>query len=124
MGHLADHARRELEILGEEPEVIDKLIQMVDIFASMGHSGFSAAHFAQVIKRLLDYEPLSPLTDNPDEWNLIDEETAGCDDLWQSTRCPSAFSRDGGKIYYRLDDLALQGKRVNKRTKPYKPQEG
>ena len=110
MGHLTDYARRELEIIGEEPEIIDKLVSMIDIFASMGHSGTSAMHFAFVVRKLLSYEPLSELTDDPSEWNHIDSETAGCDDLWQSTRCPSAFSRNGGKTYYRIDDPSRNDK--------------
>ena len=40
------------------------------------------------------FEPLGPLTDDPDEWVEV------ADGLWQSRRKSSAFSCDGGKTYH------------------------
>lgn len=103
---LVNHARRELTIAG----LLDKdsdydgmlgkaALQIVKTFATQGHSGFSAYATIDLARRLMSYEPLTPLTDNPDEWNHISNDMAGRPDLWQSARKPDAFSNDGGKTY-------------------------
>lgn len=95
---LVDHARRELELLGEDPDTTRGLLRVLRAFADMGHSGESAAVAIPMLERLLRFENLTPLTDDPAEWNLVD------DGLWQSRRCSEAFSRDAGKTYYRLSE--------------------
>lgn len=101
MGNLIDHAKRELELLGEEPDVVDWYLEVVHAFASFGHSGGSAAATIPVITALLQYQNLSPLTDDPDEWEHISDEVWGeKGGAWQSKRNPAAFSRDHGKTYY------------------------
>jgi hypothetical protein len=98
MSNLVDHARRELEILGEEPETINGYLKVIAAFAAMGHSGGSAMCAIPVIHELLQYKNLKPLTSNPAEWNEVGFG------LWQSQRSSEAFSTDGGRTYYRLSD--------------------
>jgi len=97
MGSLVEHARRELEILGEDEETIDGLVAVVQAFADMGHSGTSAIFAISYLERLLHFENLSELTDNPDEWTDVSESSNT--HMWQSKRNPAAFSIDDGKSY-------------------------
>jgi hypothetical protein len=105
--NLVDHARRELEIIGEEPETIEGYLKVIQAFADMDHSGGSASIAIPVINELLQFNNLGPLTDNPDEWMAISEEM-GFDNAWQSRRRSDAFSHDGGKTYYLLSEGAHQ----------------
>lgn len=105
MSNLVDHARKELELIGEEPETIEQYVKIIQAFADCGHSGMSAAHMTGVLNELLQYNNLSLLTDDLDEWMHIsaDMTTAG-EDLWQNKRNPEAFSHDGGFSYYLLSE--------------------
>lgn len=69
------------------------VMDLVDVFVEQGHSGASASIVIDLLRRVLAFEPLGPLTDDPDEWMEVD------DGLWQSRRQPRAFSKDGGKTY-------------------------
>lgn len=102
--NLAQHARRELELIGEEPETIDGYLKVILAFSEMGHSGGSASVAIPVINQLLQFNNLSDLTDDPNEWMLIAEDVMGVSDCWQSRRRSEAFSNDGGKTYYLLSE--------------------
>lgn len=91
--NLVKHARRELELLGNGPMIDDHVLEIVKIFSEQGHSGSSAAYTINLINRLLSFEELAPLTNNPDEWYFV------FDGMWQNRRNPAAFSTDGGKTY-------------------------
>jgi hypothetical protein len=105
MSNLVEHARIELELLGEYQEVIDGFLDVIQAFANMGHSGSSAAFAIPTISKLLSFENISPLTDDPDEWQHHSEEFWGAPNgIWQNKRNSKAFSKDGGKTFYLLDD--------------------
>lgn len=104
MSNLVRHARQELELIGEERETIDGYCRVIQAFADMGHSGGSASVMIPTLNRLLQFQHLSPLTDDPSEWNHISSERSGGDEIWQSTRDPEVFSTDGGKTFYRLSE--------------------
>lgn len=104
---LIDHARRELTLIGETPESIDGYLKVIEAFRSAGfsHSGGVASATIPIINKLLLFKPLSPLTDDPEEWTHISEEKSGAKEgVWQSNRDAEAFSDDGGKNYYRLSE--------------------
>jgi hypothetical protein len=109
--NLVKHARRELEMVGEEPEVIDWYCRVIGEFASFGHSGTSAEITTQVISALLRFQNLTELTNDPVEWNYVSGPT-GEDAIWQSRRNPEAFSTDGGKTHYLLSETEEMGQRV------------
>ena len=103
---LVAHARRELTLaglLGKDSDYDGMLgeaaLQIVETFATQGHSGMSAFATVDIAQRLMSYEPLTPLTNDPAEWNHIADDMAGRPDLWQSARKPDAFSNDGGLTY-------------------------
>jgi hypothetical protein len=72
--------------------------ELVKTFAGQGHSGYSAQVVLKVFGTVAQFQPLTPLTNDPGEW--IEREGG----LFQSRRRPDAFSKDGGKTYYLLDD--------------------
>ena len=110
MSELVNHAKRELEILGEEPETIEGYLKVIQAFADMGHSGGSASVAIPVINELLQFKNLRPLTSNPNEWEERDmgyPETTY--NFWQNKRNPAAFSKDGGKTYYLVNEVPPVG---------------
>ena len=105
MSNLVEHARRELTHIGEEPEVIEGYLKVIQAFADMDHSGGSAAVAIPVLNRLFQFKELSPITDNPDEWHDHGPEMwDGEHHIWQNRRNGEAFSSDGGKTYYLLSE--------------------
>lgn len=111
---LADYARRELEIAGlfdedsdYEGMIGEAVMQLVEMFASQGHSGCSADITRSIFDRLASFKPLTELTNDPAEWNEIAHEMVSEADLplYQSARSPTCFSRDGGKTYWNIDEI-------------------
>lgn len=103
--NLVDHARRELELIGEDPDFITGYLKVIQAFADMDHSGGSASIAIPVINRLLQFGNLSDLTNNPDEWLYVSEEQWGSPEgIWQSRRNSEAFSNDAGNSYYLLSE--------------------
>ena len=103
--NLVAHARRELELCGqtfEDPEFAESIVQAVAAFASYGHSGGSAMVAVEMLHDLLRFRPLSPLTNDPAEWNNVSDQSGA--PMWQSSRRPDAFSEDGGRTHYLLDE--------------------
>jgi hypothetical protein len=102
---LVEHAQRELRACGqfdEDPAYAQSIVAAVAAFASYGHSGGSAFVGIEQLTALLRFEPLSPLTDDPEEWCDVADQSGYR--LFQSRRNPQAFSTDGGKSYYLLDE--------------------
>lgn len=104
--NLVVHARRELQILGEDEQTIAGYLKVVQAFASMGHSGCSASIAIPVLMKLLSYQNLKPLTNNPSEWTRVGDFPVP---MWQSVRNSECFSEDGGKTYYRLSEIVTYG---------------
>lgn len=104
--NLVRHAERELRLAGMYDEdadygpgaIADHVLDIVRTFAAGEHSGGSAALTVAIVERLLRFQTLSPLTDDPDEWMEVGSG------MWQSTRRPDAFSTDGGQTWYCLDE--------------------
>lgn len=95
---LVDHARHELEILGVAEDDKQNILNVVQAFADAGHSGSSDAWSIGLIAKLLKFENLTPLTDDPAEWNDVGEG------MWQNVRRSEAFSLNGGRSYYLLSE--------------------
>ena len=104
---LVEHAKSELRRIGytgEEPEgdpnrwMWDNVVAVVETFAAGGHSGTSASYAIGIIEKVLRFENVTPLTNDPDEWQDVS------DGLWQSRRRADAFSEDAGATYYLLED--------------------
>ncbi len=96
--NLVRHARRELELIGESPETIDWYLKVVQTFADFDHSGGSACVAILTLNQLLMFRNVSPLTNDLNEWILVGP------DVWQSSRRSDAFSTNGGKTHYFLEE--------------------
>lgn len=89
---LVEHARHELALLTTaEPDEMQEamnehLIKMVELFADEGHSGFSAGYAIGALERLLQFQPLTPLTGEADEW-VFHGQGMG----YQNKRCGRVF---------------------------------
>lgn len=118
---LVAHARRELELIGEEADYIDYVCGVVEKFDSYGHSGSSEAITIKTLARLLERKNLSPLTNNPEEWTEVESGSVWVR-LWQNNRNSTAFSENKGKNFYLLNDI-VDGDRINYTSINYKPKE-
>lgn len=106
MSKLVEHAKRELALLypanenNDYGELLPKaILNAVEVWAAEGHSGFSHALALRIFNEVINFRPLTPLTDDPSLW-----EHAG-EGMWQSQRQSSAFSHDQGKTYYLIEDI-------------------
>lgn len=100
--NLVSHARRELQRLGEDTDTINGVVSVVQAFADCHHSGGSAPFALAYLEKLLRFEPLSPITDDPAEW--IDRSEMSGSPWWQNLRQSRAMSHDGGKTYWLVED--------------------
>lgn len=83
----------------------EAVMKLIETFSAEGHSGFSAEMCTSIFERLSRYRVLTPLTNNPEEWMLVGQNTPdGSVPVFQSTRDSSFFSNDGGKTGYSVDD--------------------
>lgn len=98
--------RREFQALGykapEEEEdgpnkwIQENVLEIAEVFASQGHSGFSAAYCVDLLEKVLRHEPIGPLTGEDWEWNEVGEG------VWQNNRCSHVFKDTetfGGQAY-------------------------
>ena len=109
MSNLVSHARRELELVGEDESTIEGYLVIMKAFADMGQSGGSAIVAIPVVYRLMQFLNLTDITNNPQDWMHISPEHWGDPDgagIWQCRRNPALFSKDGGNTYYNLQDPA------------------
>ena len=104
MSNLLNHAKRELELAGAGDTLYGEMLpeavlELLKVFADQGHSGMSASVVRQLFNKLSDFEPLTPLTGEDDEWNEIGEN------YFQNNRCSHVFKENGraydsrGKIF-------------------------
>lgn len=105
MSNLVDHAKIELAKIGLSEHAPDEmnrhmygdLMTIINIFAGQGHSGGSAGYAIGVLSKLLNYEPLAPLTGDDDEWMDV-TETIGRK-AWMNKRCSRIIKEEDGKCY-------------------------
>ena len=132
--NLVIHANRELDLAGFPPvtraeirakgeinsdedwdrEIRKSVMKIIQSFAKDRHSGTSAGQVIGIVHQLLQFKPLSPLTNDPNEWQKIAEDMAGQNDLWQNRRNGAAFSHDGGKTFYIVDKYTRFGRWARK----------
>jgi hypothetical protein len=92
---LLEYAQSELNRIGMTADsddemnraMRDHILHMVKAFAEEGHSGFSANYALSILKKVLAFEPLTPLTGEDDEWN---EAAEG---VLQNKRCSRVFKQ-------------------------------
>lgn len=113
-GPLIDHAVRELKLAGMYDidadygpgAIAGQVLDMIELFSAGEHSGGSHDYTLDLFTRLANFEPLSELTSEPDEWTDV-SEAAGIP-MWQNKRDGKAFSHDGGRTMYTLRMAVLR----------------
>ena len=100
MSNLVDYAKDELKRIGMidsgEPYndwATKAILDLIELFASQDHSGFSAPYVVNAFSRLAMFKPLSPLTGEDDEWDDVG------DGLLQNKRYSAVFKRKDGTAY-------------------------
>lgn len=132
-GNLLAHAERELGSPTDPYAVMaaDAVKELVFVFGTQGHSGFSASWMRGALSKLLAYEPLGPLTGEDSEWELVGDEPNGVK-TWQNKRCSRVFRQtdrfDGqaydlnGKIFREPDGVTFtSSESFTPITFPYTP---
>ena len=101
MSNLLSYAEDELNRIGMTEDSPDEMnvemrkhiVHMVKEFSDEGHTGFSGRYALNILTKLLEFKPLTPLTGEDDEWNLVG------DGHWQNKRCSSVFKGVDGSCY-------------------------
>lgn len=104
---MVEKAKYELDLIlskceDEEDRKMQQMINndilaIIELFASQGHSGFSANYAIPIINKLLKQSFVLPLTGEDDEWAEV------TDGVYQNKRESSIFKdkdRFDGKAYY------------------------
>ncbi len=97
---LVDYAKGELKKIGmiDSGEAYNDMatkaiLDLIELFDSQGHSGFSAPYVINAFNRLAMFKPLSPLTGEDDEWIDVG------DGLFQNKRYSAVFKDKDGTAY-------------------------
>ena len=93
LSDLSKHAIGELSLIQEDAKIILWYVSVIEAFNIMQLGPKASDHCVATLTRLLRYENLAPLTNEPKEWVQI------ADNLWQSIRNRDAFSNNGGTTY-------------------------
>jgi len=100
MSNLVDYAKDELKRIGMigsgEPYndcVTRAILDLIGLFSSQGHTGFTAPYTINAFSRLAMFKPLSPLTGEDDEWNDVGGG------LLQNKRYSAVFKDEDGTAY-------------------------
>ena len=106
-GNTVRHAEREFVAAGYTPLdqeqedgpnkwIQENVLELLEVFARQGHSGFSAPYAVEMFRKLALHEPLVPLSGADDEWNEVG------DGVFQNNRCSHVFKdkdRFNGQAY-------------------------
>ena len=100
MSNLVEYAKDELKRIGMidsgdpyNESVTKAILDLIELFASQDHSGFSASYVINAFGRLAKFKPLSPLTGKDDEWDDVG------DGLYQNKRYSAVFKYKDGTPY-------------------------
>ena len=100
------YAENELDRIGMTADSEDEMnlamrnhiLHMVDEFSKEGHSGFSANYALSILKKILAFKPLTPLTGEDDEWMEVSEYYDGTV-TYQNKRYSAVFKEGDGQAY-------------------------
>ncbi len=97
---MVDYAKEELKRIGMidsgnsyNDAVTKAILDLIKLFASQGHTGFTAPYTINAFKRLAMFKPLTPLTGEDSEWNKLKSGQ------YQNKRYCAVFKDKDGKAY-------------------------
>lgn len=105
-GNCEKAAKRELAAIGyrlDDPEegpnkwMAENVIDLLKVFSTQGHSGFSASYIIGAFENLAKFKPLTPLTGADSEWNEVSNG------IFQNNRNSAVFkdaNQFDGQAYY------------------------
>lgn len=110
MKNAQSFAKRELDVLAATvPDAIvtpfaKEILTLCEAFRESGQSGgsapFTASSIVQVVKKLLLYKPICPITGIDEEWTDVSNLGGGDEMLYQNKRCGTLFKGKSGKCWY------------------------
>ena len=116
---MMDWARKEIEIAKERERktsevedgwdygcaCYDSALKAYESLCEDGHSGMSIRFTKQILNRLIDGKPLTPIEDTPDMWNVV----SWSERIYQCKRMSSLFKHTDkdGNDSYRDNDYAV-----------------
>ena len=109
--NLFRHSHKELKLAGyfdsdKYNKVLAKnILSLVLKFAHQGHSGMSTNIVKMILNKLLDFQNITDLTNDPSEWNDMSEYSNDPKDtIWQNKRNSAVFSNDRAKTWYDVNE--------------------
>lgn len=82
--------------------IAEAVTELAETFSKQGHSGVSGPLTGTLFYQLVQWRPLTGVTNRPEEWMEVTEnmytkeQIEAGDKIWQNRRSPSTFSKDGG----------------------------
>lgn len=128
MSNLVSHANQEFRAAGWTTEdgsfkdemqglMCSQVLELLELFASHGHSGSSAPYAISLFEKLAKFDPIVPLTGEDWEWNEICDGRTDNITVYQNKRCIHVFKQadrfDGqpydiqGKVFWEWYDGEL-----------------
>lgn len=111
---LSEHAAYELVLAGmtdnEDPQArkaASDVMALIKRFEKQDHTEKTAMFTLNAFETLASFLPLTPITDDPQEWDKFEIDKTNVDTkevekkiVWNSKRATSIFSEDEGKTFY------------------------
>lgn len=107
-GNLARHTIAEFTAQGnfdaEGPDnwIAHNVVDLVRVFSTQGHSGFSAPFAIHLFGKAAKFEPLGPLTGADSEWMEVGEG------MFQNKRCGHVFKDGAHGAAYDIDAVVFE----------------
>jgi hypothetical protein len=98
---------------GIEADMRKCILDLVKMFSSQGHSGMSGSYCLGVVKKLLAWEPVTPLTGAEDEWGEISEG------IFQNKRCSRVFKDSKNGHAYDIEGYVFKNQFGHTYTNSY-----
>ena len=94
----------------------DAAEHLLAVFQEQGHSGYSAKVVKEIFSRLVDGKPLTPVTDEEDQWHNAYKNGNSPKKSYQHKRMSSLFKHvapDGSVSYYDMDRIIAYDQNSN-----------
>lgn len=76
-----------------QESICKDMLELLSVFSSQGHSGFSANYLMNCFEKLARWEPIVPLTGEDWEWNDVSHMSGG-EKVYQNKRCSRVFKQE------------------------------